>query len=178
MCSFHLVCQEVLYCSVVQGHYHRGRQSGKVSEWRWGPQTPIHGCWFNWGDCTTGRDAEEVPPQGYEDLTIRLEFFQVNTTFLWRWSTCSPVLTFNCPLDFSCSINSDTVAYEDSCLIVRYLASMRPFSQSFDIYLSQVGGFISNERQEEITLCLLWLTYSLFHIDSESAGGECHRSPN
>uniref|UniRef100_A0AAQ4PLU0 Nipped-B protein n=1 Tax=Gasterosteus aculeatus aculeatus TaxID=481459 RepID=A0AAQ4PLU0_GASAC len=43
------------------------------------------------------------------------------------------------PSDWSSfSINSDTVAYEDSCLIVRYLASMRPFSQSFDIYLSQI----------------------------------------
>ncbi|KAK9532406.1 hypothetical protein VZT92_009788 [Zoarces viviparus] len=38
----------------------------------------------------------------------------------------------------SSSINSDTVDYGDSCLIVRYLASMRPFSQSFDIYLSQI----------------------------------------
>uniref|UniRef100_A0A671YEN7 Nipped-B protein n=1 Tax=Sparus aurata TaxID=8175 RepID=A0A671YEN7_SPAAU len=34
--------------------------------------------------------------------------------------------------------NSDTIDYEDSCLIVRYLASMRPFAQSFDIYLSQI----------------------------------------
>ncbi|XP_013871460.1 nipped-B-like protein B isoform X2 [Austrofundulus limnaeus] len=34
--------------------------------------------------------------------------------------------------------NSDTVDYEDSCLIVRYLASLRPFAQSFDIYLSQI----------------------------------------
>uniref|UniRef100_H3CUG8 Nipped-B protein n=1 Tax=Tetraodon nigroviridis TaxID=99883 RepID=H3CUG8_TETNG len=34
--------------------------------------------------------------------------------------------------------NSETVEYEDSCLIVRYLASMRPFAQSFDIYLSQI----------------------------------------
>ncbi|XP_051539600.1 nipped-B-like protein B isoform X2 [Myxocyprinus asiaticus] len=34
--------------------------------------------------------------------------------------------------------NSDTVDYEDSCLIVRYLASMRPFAQSFDIYLTQI----------------------------------------
>ncbi|XP_037339727.2 nipped-B-like protein isoform X1 [Pungitius pungitius] len=43
------------------------------------------------------------------------------------------------PSDWSSfSINSDTVAYEDSCLIVRYLASTRPFSQSFDIYLSQI----------------------------------------
>ncbi|XP_071378435.1 nipped-B-like protein B [Centroberyx affinis] len=35
-------------------------------------------------------------------------------------------------------INSETVDYEDSCLIVRYLASMRPFAQSFDIYLTQI----------------------------------------
>ncbi|XP_059192293.1 nipped-B-like protein A isoform X2 [Centropristis striata] len=35
-------------------------------------------------------------------------------------------------------MNSDTVDYEDSCLIVRYLASMRPFAQSFDIYLTQI----------------------------------------
>uniref|UniRef100_A0A3Q1BMG9 Nipped-B protein n=1 Tax=Amphiprion ocellaris TaxID=80972 RepID=A0A3Q1BMG9_AMPOC len=38
----------------------------------------------------------------------------------------------------SLRMNSDTVDYEDSCLIVRYLASMRPFAQSFDIYLSQI----------------------------------------
>ncbi|XP_071339205.1 nipped-B-like protein A isoform X3 [Trachinotus anak] len=35
-------------------------------------------------------------------------------------------------------MNSDTVDYVDSCLIVRYLASMRPFAQSFDIYLTQI----------------------------------------
>ncbi|KAL3062854.1 hypothetical protein OYC64_002617 [Pagothenia borchgrevinki] len=35
-------------------------------------------------------------------------------------------------------MNSDTVDYEDSCLIVRYLASMRPFAHSFDIYLTQI----------------------------------------
>uniref|UniRef100_A0A673IU30 Nipped-B protein n=1 Tax=Sinocyclocheilus rhinocerous TaxID=307959 RepID=A0A673IU30_9TELE len=35
-------------------------------------------------------------------------------------------------------MNSDTVDYEDACLIVRYLASTRPFSQSFDIYLTQI----------------------------------------
>uniref|UniRef100_A0AAY4E4L3 Nipped-B protein n=1 Tax=Denticeps clupeoides TaxID=299321 RepID=A0AAY4E4L3_9TELE len=35
-------------------------------------------------------------------------------------------------------LNTDTVDYEDSCLIVRYLASMRPFAQSFDIYLTQI----------------------------------------
>lgn len=38
----------------------------------------------------------------------------------------------------SSRMNSDTVDYDDSCLIVRYLASMRPFAQSFDIYLTQV----------------------------------------
>uniref|UniRef100_M3ZSI3 Nipped-B protein n=1 Tax=Xiphophorus maculatus TaxID=8083 RepID=M3ZSI3_XIPMA len=43
------------------------------------------------------------------------------------------------PSNFSSvKISSDTVDYEDSCLIVRYLASMRPFAQSFDIYLSQI----------------------------------------
>uniref|UniRef100_A0AAY4CAB0 Nipped-B protein n=1 Tax=Denticeps clupeoides TaxID=299321 RepID=A0AAY4CAB0_9TELE len=35
-------------------------------------------------------------------------------------------------------INTDIVDYEDSGLIVRYLASMRPFAQSFDIYLTQI----------------------------------------
>lgn len=39
-------------------------------------------------------------------------------------------------------LSSDTVDYEDSCVIVRYLASMRPFAQSFDIYLSQVRRLI------------------------------------
>ncbi|XP_018423759.1 PREDICTED: nipped-B-like protein isoform X2 [Nanorana parkeri] len=34
--------------------------------------------------------------------------------------------------------NSDIVDYDDACLIVRYLASMRPFAQSFDIYLTQI----------------------------------------
>lgn len=34
--------------------------------------------------------------------------------------------------------NGDVVDYDDCCLIVRYLASMRPFAQSFDIYLSQI----------------------------------------
>uniref|UniRef100_A0A1A8PFT7 Nipped-B protein n=1 Tax=Nothobranchius rachovii TaxID=451742 RepID=A0A1A8PFT7_9TELE len=43
------------------------------------------------------------------------------------------------PTDFSSvRVNSDTIDYEDSCLVVRYLASMRPFAQSFDIYLSQI----------------------------------------
>lgn len=41
-------------------------------------------------------------------------------------------------------MNSDTVDYEDSCLIVRYLASMRPFAQSFDIYLTQVRMVLDN----------------------------------
>ncbi|XP_014112426.1 PREDICTED: nipped-B-like protein isoform X3 [Pseudopodoces humilis] len=43
------------------------------------------------------------------------------------------------PSQFSTlKMNSDTVDYEDACLIVRYLASMRPFAQSFDIYLTQI----------------------------------------
>ncbi|XP_036383992.1 nipped-B-like protein A isoform X2 [Megalops cyprinoides] len=43
------------------------------------------------------------------------------------------------PAQFSTlRMNTDTVDYDDSCLIVRYLASMRPFAQSFDIYLTQI----------------------------------------
>ncbi|KAJ8401576.1 hypothetical protein AAFF_G00378930 [Aldrovandia affinis] len=43
------------------------------------------------------------------------------------------------PAQFSTlRMNNDTVDYDDSCLIVRYLASMRPFAQSFDIYLTQI----------------------------------------
>ncbi|XP_043932364.1 nipped-B-like protein [Protopterus annectens] len=43
------------------------------------------------------------------------------------------------PSQFSTlKMNSDTVDYDDGCLIVRYLASMRPFAQSFDIYLTQI----------------------------------------
>uniref|UniRef100_A0AAY4CG10 Nipped-B protein n=1 Tax=Denticeps clupeoides TaxID=299321 RepID=A0AAY4CG10_9TELE len=43
------------------------------------------------------------------------------------------------PAQFSTlRINTDIVDYEDSGLIVRYLASMRPFAQSFDIYLTQI----------------------------------------
>ncbi|XP_053146903.1 nipped-B-like protein isoform X3 [Hemicordylus capensis] len=43
------------------------------------------------------------------------------------------------PSQFSTlKMNSGTVDYEDACLIVRYLASMRPFAQSFDIYLTQI----------------------------------------
>ncbi|XP_029115447.1 nipped-B-like protein A isoform X1 [Scleropages formosus] len=43
------------------------------------------------------------------------------------------------PSQFSMlKMNSDTVDYDDACLIVRYLASMRPFAQSFDIYLTQI----------------------------------------
>lgn len=43
------------------------------------------------------------------------------------------------PAQFSTlRMNSDTVDYEEANLIVRYLASMRPFAQSFDIYLTQI----------------------------------------
>ncbi|KAL7846528.1 hypothetical protein SRHO_G00215080 [Serrasalmus rhombeus] len=43
------------------------------------------------------------------------------------------------PSQFSTlKMNSDAVDYDDACLIVRYLASMRPFAQSFDIYLTQI----------------------------------------
>ncbi|KAG5443974.1 Nipped-B-like protein B [Clonorchis sinensis] len=36
-----------------------------------------------------------------------------------------------------------TLDYEDGCLVCRYLASLRPFSQSFDVYLSQICKLVS-----------------------------------
>ncbi|CAH8674533.1 unnamed protein product [Schistosoma rodhaini] len=36
-----------------------------------------------------------------------------------------------------------TLDYEDCCLVCRYLASLRPFSQSFDVYLSQICRLLS-----------------------------------
>uniref|UniRef100_A0A0X3NT48 Nipped-B protein n=1 Tax=Schistocephalus solidus TaxID=70667 RepID=A0A0X3NT48_SCHSO len=36
-----------------------------------------------------------------------------------------------------------TIDYEDAYLICRYLASLRPFSQSFDVYLSQICKLLS-----------------------------------
>lgn len=48
---------------------------------------------------------------------------------------------------------SDSLDYEDSCLVVRYLASMRPFAQSFDIYLSQVRCLFYAKDYREIALC-------------------------
>ncbi|VDQ14629.1 unnamed protein product, partial [Trichobilharzia regenti] len=36
-----------------------------------------------------------------------------------------------------------TLDYEDCCLVCRYLASLRPFSQSFDVYLSQICKLLS-----------------------------------
>lgn len=78
--------------------------------------------------------------------------------------------------DFSSRLNSDTVDYEDSCLIVRYLASMRPFAQSFDVYLSQVRALIHNRRY----FLPFFITNSLCisYIDSESPGWKCYRSKN
>lgn len=78
-----------------------------------------------------------------------------------------------------CSSNSESVDYEDSYLIVRYLASMRPFAQSFDIYLSQVGRFrfliiafyyIHSDPVTVSPVCSC--------VDSESAGWKRHRCQN
>ncbi|KAG7264497.1 hypothetical protein CRUP_020635 [Coryphaenoides rupestris] len=40
--------------------------------------------------------------------------------------------------DITPSTSPDTVAYEDACLIVRHLASTRPFAKSFNLYLTQI----------------------------------------
>ena len=38
----------------------------------------------------------------------------------------------------NCRAPNSPLDYEEACLTARYLAANRPFSQSFDIYLSQV----------------------------------------
>lgn len=157
MYLFHPVCKEVLHRSVVQGHNNWGRQSDEVSKWerRW-LERSFQGWWFNCWNYAEGWSTKEIPPQD-KDFTITFQFSDVNTTSLCITALiCYAVhlLTYpNCLLHFSFRSNSDTVDYEDSCLIVRYLASMRPFAQSFDIYLSQVL-FISHEVWE-IRLCCL-----------------------
>lgn len=188
---FHIVRQEVLYCPVVQGHYKWGRESDEVPKRdRRGLErsTSFPRCGLNWGDYGAGRGTKKIPPQGHQDYTIAFQFSEVNTASLWTTAlicfAVQPVhlsSVLNGPLDFSFRLNSDTVDYEDSCLIVRYLASMRPFAQSFDIYLSQVRGFHLNKCEWEILLCWLSLTFfsdCLSCIDSESSGWECHCSQN
>lgn len=56
-------------------------------------------------------------------------------------------------------MNSDTVDYDDACLIVRYLASMRPFAQSFDIYLTQV-----NWTRIPYTMILIFLILDTYGV--------------
>ncbi|CAH8872943.1 unnamed protein product [Trichobilharzia szidati] len=51
---------------------------------------------------------------------------------------CSPDAIHETTLVFQ-----GTLDYEDCCLVCRYLASLRPFSQSFDVYLSQICKLLS-----------------------------------
>lgn len=62
-------------------------------------------------------------------------------------------------MTFCCRMNSDTVDYDDACLIVRYLASMRPFAQSFDIYLTQV-----NWTRIPYTMILIFLILDTYGV--------------
>lgn len=84
-CIFHIVCQEVLYCPVVQGHYKWGRESAEVSKWdRWGLEgsPPFHKCWF-WGDYAAGWSTKEIPPQSHEGIAVTFKFSGVNINALW-----------------------------------------------------------------------------------------------
>uniref|UniRef100_A0A1I8JQX8 Nipped-B protein n=1 Tax=Macrostomum lignano TaxID=282301 RepID=A0A1I8JQX8_9PLAT len=48
--------------------------------------------------------------------------------------------------------------YEEACLVCRYLASMRPFSQSFDIYLSQILKVLNEQSVAVRTKAIKCLT--------------------
>ena len=41
--------------------------------------------------------------------------------------------------------------YENACLVARYLAANRPFSQSFDIYLTQVGTLLPDQEGQDLS---------------------------
>lgn len=77
------------------------------------------------------RKIIKTTPSNFSSLRLALHFGQHILIFPHPSIKVSPCL-------FTSRGNSDTVDYKDSCLIVRYLASLRPFAQSFDIYLSQV----------------------------------------
>uniref|UniRef100_A0A671KB38 Nipped-B protein n=1 Tax=Sinocyclocheilus anshuiensis TaxID=1608454 RepID=A0A671KB38_9TELE len=99
--------------------------------------------WFR--DCTTETEkAMRNQNQKEDDLegTQHAKELQATGDIMQRAETRKKFLHTvikSTPNQFTTlRMNSDTVDYEDSCLIVRYLASTRPFSQSFDIYLTQI----------------------------------------
>uniref|UniRef100_A0A4W6GBB3 Nipped-B protein n=1 Tax=Lates calcarifer TaxID=8187 RepID=A0A4W6GBB3_LATCA len=80
-------------------------------------------------------------PQHAKELESTGEIMQraeKRKKFLRNIIKTTPSHSHSSTLPLSYRMNSDTVDYDDSCLIVRYLASMRPFAQSFDIYLTQI----------------------------------------
>jgi len=79
---------------------------------------------------TSSRRRRLILPHWSKDFFISFSYY---ISVGWLYNPVTFVLFARLP-----RMNSDTVDYEDSCLIVRYLASMRPFAQSFDIYLTQV----------------------------------------
>ncbi|XP_065107080.1 nipped-B-like protein A isoform X1 [Paramisgurnus dabryanus] len=98
--------------------------------------------WFR--DCTT--EAEKAmrnqSQKDEDDGTQHAKELQATGDIMQRAETRKKFLHTvikSTPNQFTTlRMNSDTVDYEDACLIVRYLASTRPFSQSFDIYLTQI----------------------------------------
>ncbi|XP_051552283.1 nipped-B-like protein A [Myxocyprinus asiaticus] len=99
--------------------------------------------WFR--DCTT--EAEKAmknqnQKEDDSDSTQHAKELQATGDIMQRAETRKKFLHSvikSTPNQFTTlRMNSDTVDYEDACLIVRYLASTRPFSQSFDIYLTQI----------------------------------------
>ncbi|XP_051518111.1 nipped-B-like protein A isoform X2 [Myxocyprinus asiaticus] len=99
--------------------------------------------WFR--DCTT--EAEKAirnqnQKEDDSDSTLHAKELQATGDIMQRAETRKKFLHTvikSTPNQFTTlRMNSDTVDYEDACLIVRYLASTRPFSQSFDIYLTQI----------------------------------------
>ena len=63
-----------------------------------------------------------------------LQSFEKRKTFLLS------VIRINKLSNMSFRKSNHILTYDSAALVARYLASKRPFSQSFDIYLTQVGS--------------------------------------
>lgn len=79
------VCQKVLYCPVVQGHYKRGRKSDEVSKWRrrgLERSQSFQGRRLDRRDYAEGGGEEEIPPQDCQDVIVAFQLSQVNAASL------------------------------------------------------------------------------------------------
>ncbi|KAL3316739.1 hypothetical protein Ciccas_004608 [Cichlidogyrus casuarinus] len=98
------------------------------------------GQWLS--DCT--KEGEKKSEQEALDLAERRRAYLLEKAAerydQWRSKRRN---RWNSPPDLFGVVFRGQLDYEEACMVCRYLASMRPFSQSFDIYLSQICKLLS-----------------------------------